>query len=89
MAKQRSLVKIFEKKSLVLRTTIGHEFSSTNGLLEWFLSQDKICKGYTRAFFSGLTNIEFAKIIRDYFPKQNLLCGLFNVGGSKIKNIVF
>lgn len=73
------------KRSLVLRTsTIGHEFSSTNGLLEWFLSQDKICKGYTRAIFSGLTNIEFAKIIRDYFLKQNLLFGLFNVGGSKI-----
>lgn len=83
--KTKAISELICNKSLVLRTsTIGHEFSSTNGLLEWFLSQDKICKGYTRAVFSGLTNIEFAKIIRDYFLKQNLLCGLFNVGGSKI-----
>ena len=57
--------------------------SSKNGLLEWFLSQNKICKGYNRAIFSGLTNIEFAKILRDHFVNNSLSFGLFNVG-SKI-----
>ena len=46
------------------------------------LSQKK--KGYDKAIFSGLTNIEFAKVIR-FLPDQEAInFKLYNVGGIKI-----
>jgi len=69
---------------LTLRTsTIGHENNTNYGLLEWFLSQTK-CSGYPKAIFSGLTNVEFAKIIRDFIIWNKKLSGLYHVGGLKI-----
>lgn len=71
-------------KVLTLRTsTIGHENNTNYGLLEWFLSQTK-CSGYPKAIFSGLTNVEFAKIIRDFIIWNKKLSGLYHVGGLKI-----
>ena len=82
--KTKSISELIFKNSLVLRTsTIGHEIYTKHGLLEWFLSQ-KECKGYDKAIFSGLTNIEFAKVIRFYLIKKPLISGLYNVGGIKI-----
>ena len=69
---------------LTLRTsTIGHEINTKHGLLEWFLSQSN-CLGYPNAFFSGLTNVEFAKIIKDFIIWNKNLSGLYHVGGLKI-----
>ena len=40
------------KKTIIIRTsTIGHEIKTKRGLLEWFLSCNKICYGYKKAFF--------------------------------------
>jgi dTDP-4-dehydrorhamnose reductase len=70
---------------LTLRTsTIGHELSSTYGLLEWFLVQQEQCSGFARALFSGLTNIEFSKVVRDIVIQHQGLQGLFHVGGPTI-----
>ena len=69
---------------LTLRTSIiGHEVNTNYGLLEWFLSQTN-CSGYPKAIFSGLTNVEFAKIIRDLIIWNKKLSGLYHVGGLKI-----
>ena len=81
--KTKAISELICNKSLVLRTsTIGHEIFTRYGLLEWFLSQ-KECKGYDNAIFSGLTNIEFAKIIRVFF-KTKFILWFFNIGGNKI-----
>ena len=71
--------------AITIRTsTIGHEFQTKHGLLEWFLSQEESCKGFNRAFFSGLPTIVLAQIIRDIVIPNTSLHGLYHVSGRKI-----
>lgn len=70
---------------ITLRTsTIGHELQSTYGLLDWFLSQEGCCKGYTRAIFSGLPTVVFAQVIRDVVIPNAELSGLYHVAAKPI-----
>jgi dTDP-4-dehydrorhamnose reductase len=69
---------------VTLRTsTIGHEWKSQHGLLEWFLAQNQ-CLGYRKAIFSGLPSLEFAKVVRDFVIPNISLEGLYHVGGNPI-----
>ena len=69
---------------VTLRTsTIGHEFGTRHGLLEWFLAQSK-CKGYRRAIFSGLPTVVFAQVVRDQVIPNGELSGLYHVGARPI-----
>jgi len=71
--------------AITLRTsTIGHELQSAYGLLEWFLAQSGRCKGFKRAIFSGLPNVEFARVIRDVVIPRPDLRGLYHVGADAI-----
>ena len=80
----KALGEISGPERVTLRTsTIGHELNTKHGLLEWFLSQSK-CSGYTRAIFSGLPSVVFARIVRDIVIPDKRLCGLYHVGGSAI-----
>ena len=74
------------KNSLIIRTsTIGHEFFYKNGLLEWFLSNEKECKGFKNAFFNGLTTLELSKILYKYFIKNSFYPkSVINIGSNKI-----
>jgi dTDP-4-dehydrorhamnose reductase len=68
-----------------LRTsTIGHELQSQYGLLDWFLSQNGRCKGYTRAVFSGLPTVVFAQVIRDVVIPHSDLSGIYHVAAKPI-----
>ena len=72
------------KNILTIRTsTIGHEFNTKHGLLEWFLMQEE-CLGYNNALFSGLTTIELAKIINDLIIPNRELCGIYHISGNTI-----
>ena len=71
--------------AITLRTsTIGHELQSQFGLLDWFLSQEGRCKGYTRAVFSGLPTVEFARVVRDVVMPRAELAGLYHVAAKPI-----
>jgi dTDP-4-dehydrorhamnose reductase len=71
--------------AITLRTsTIGHELQSKYGLLDWFLSQETRCKGYTRAVFSGLPTVVFAQIVRDVVIPNTGLAGLYHVAAKPI-----
>ncbi len=71
--------------AVTLRTsTIGHEFQSTHGLLEWFLSKEGKCKGFERAIFSGLPSTVFAQVVRDVVIPRTDLSGLYHVGAEAI-----
>jgi len=81
----KKLGELICKKSLVIRTsTIGHELLNRDGLLEWFLSQNHECNGFSNAYFSGLTTLELAKIVYKVLISEEKLIGLYNVGGPKI-----
>lgn len=71
--------------SLTLRTsTIGHEIQTKYGLLEWFLMQEKCCKGFGGAVFSGLPSVVFAEVIRDIVIPNVRLTGLYHVASTPI-----
>lgn len=76
---------VISEDCIVLRTsTVGREINTSYGLLEWFLKQDKICKGFKNAYFSGITNIELGKIILEYILPERNIKGMFNIGSNKI-----
>lgn len=71
--------------AITLRTSIiGHELQSAHGLINWFLAQDKQCKGYTRAIFSGLPTVVLAQIIRDVVIPRPELHGVYHVAAEPI-----
>jgi dTDP-4-dehydrorhamnose reductase len=73
---------------ITLRTSgIGHELRSSNGLLEWFLSQQGKVRGYAKAIYSGLPSVELGRVINRFvlpFPK---LHGLYHVSGTPITKL--
>jgi len=83
--KSKAMGEVMSPNTVTLRTsTIGHEFQTKHGLLEWFLSQERCCKGYTRAIFSGLPTVVFATVLRDVIIPRPELSGLYHVGAQAI-----
>jgi dTDP-4-dehydrorhamnose reductase len=83
--RSKALGELYYPFSVTLRTsTIGHELHGKYGLLDWFLSQEEHCKGYTKAVFSGLPTIVFAQVIRDLVIPRPELSGLYHVAAKPI-----
>ena len=83
--KSKLLGEVINENHLTIRTsTIGHEKLTKFGLLEWFLDQKNQCNGYKNAFFSGLTTIELAKVIKEILIANQNLNGLYHIGGEPI-----
>ena len=55
-AKADSLIEKCNETIILRTSTIGHEIQSKNGLLEWFLSQNKSVYGFKNAYFSYVYN---------------------------------
>ncbi|HQT25182.1 MAG TPA: NAD(P)-dependent oxidoreductase, partial [Burkholderiales bacterium] len=71
--------------AVTLRTSIiGHELQGAHGLIDWFLSQQENCKGYTRAIFSGVPTAVLAQIIRDIVIPRTGLSGVYHVAAQPI-----
>lgn len=83
--KSKALGELKTNSSLTLRTsTIGYELNTTFGLLNWFLSQKEMCKGYSKAIFSGFPASYFAFILQHYvIPNENIR-GLYNLASEPI-----
>ena len=83
--KSKALGELSDSHTVTLRTsTIGYELESNHGLLNWFLSQQEQCKGYTRAVFSGLPTVILAQVIRDEVIPKLGLSGLYQVAAKPI-----
>ena len=83
--KSKALGEVDYPNTITLRTsTIGHELQTKFGLLDWFLSQNESCKGFSRAIFSGLPTVVFAKVIRDIVIPHEELSGLYHVSAKPI-----
>lgn len=73
------------ENAITLRTSIiGHELSSSHGLVDWFLSQSGSVRGYRRAVFSGLTTVELARVIIELVVPRPDLRGLYHVSVEPI-----
>ena len=83
--KSKALGEVDYAHAITLRTsTIGHELQSNYGLLDWFLSQEGRCMGYTRAVFSGLPTVIFAQVVREVVIPRQELSGLYHVAAKPI-----
>jgi dTDP-4-dehydrorhamnose reductase len=70
---------------LTLRTSIiGHELGTTRSLVDWFLSQTGVVKGFAKAIYSGLTTTEFARVLATVVFPRSELAGLFQLASTPI-----
>jgi dTDP-4-dehydrorhamnose reductase len=71
--------------SISIRTSIiGHELQGCSGLLSWFLSQQKSCKCFSNAIFSGLPSVVLAQIVRDVVIPRPDLFGIYHIASNPI-----
>ena len=71
--------------SISIRTSIiGHELQGCSGLLSWFLSQQKSCKCFSNAIFSGLPSVVLAQIVRDVIIPRPDLFGIYHIASNPI-----
>ncbi|MDD5394692.1 MAG: SDR family oxidoreductase [Thiothrix sp.] len=83
--KSKFLGEVAYPNTITLRTSIiGHELQSRHSLVDWFLSQQQHCNGYTKAIFSGLPTVVLAQIIRDVVIPHAELSGLYHVAAKPI-----
>lgn len=86
--KSKFIGEVDYSNAVTLRTSIiGHELSSSQGLVEWFLSQTGSVKGYAKAVFSGLPTVELARAIRDVVIPRPDLCGVYHVASTPIAKL--
>jgi len=83
--RSKILGEVEHEKILNLRTgLVGHERANRLGLLEWFLSNSGAVSGFRNAFFSGLTTLEFSKILYQYIFSNTTICGTLHLSGMRI-----
>lgn len=71
--------------AITLRTSIvGHELDSHHGLFDWFLAQQGWVFGFRRAIFSGLTTVEFARVLAHHVLPNPQLRGLYHLSAAPI-----
>ena len=71
---------------LTLRSSmVGRELRATNGLVEWFLSNQKAkVRGFTHVVFSGFTTLAMAGIIADIIEQRPELSGVYHVSSEPL-----
>ncbi|MDP3352588.1 MAG: SDR family oxidoreductase [Flavobacteriaceae bacterium] len=83
--KSKGLGEVINDKDLTIRTSIiGPELKQNGeGLFHWFMKQNGVINGFSKAFWSGVTTYELAKAI-DAIIEQNITGLLHLTNGEKI-----
>jgi dTDP-4-dehydrorhamnose reductase len=83
--KSKFLGELDYPNTITLRTSIiGHGLHGNKSLIDWFLSQSGLIKGYRNAIFSGLPTVELAGVIKEYVVPNAALSGIFQVSVDPI-----
>lgn len=71
-ARTKALGEVINERDLTIRTSIvGPELKQDGtGLLDWFLKQEGEIKGYTKAYWSGVTTLELAKATHEAIKQR-------------------
>jgi len=79
--KTKALGEIIYPHTLTVRSSfIGRELKAKTELLEWALScRGKTIKGFDRAYYSGVSTIYMARIIKAIVTEHQDLCGLYQL----------
>jgi dTDP-4-dehydrorhamnose reductase len=79
--KTKFLGELHYDHTLTIRSSfIGRELFDRTELLEWFLSQDKKqIKGFKKTFYSGVSTIFMAKVVKNIILNYPVLAGLYHL----------
>lgn len=81
----KALGEVIAPHCLVLRTSvIGRELSCRRSLIEWYLAQRGVIRGYRRAIYSGFTTREMARIVDMLLVRQPDMHGVWHVASAPI-----
>lgn len=79
------LGEVADSPCVTLRTSIiGLELKTKSSLIEWFLAQRGVVKGFTRAIYTGFTTAEMARVIERVVVDQPELYGVWQVASDPI-----
>lgn len=71
--------------TITLRTSIiGRELRTNLGLIDWFLAQKGIIRGYKKAIFTGFTTDELSHIIENYVIPHPEIHGVYQVSSNPV-----
>ena len=84
--RSKLLGEVTEGGALTIRTSIiGRELRTSNGLVEWFLSnRGGSVRGFKNAIFSGVTTAMLAHILAEVIEQHPRLHGLYHVAAAPI-----
>ncbi|MEO7189969.1 MAG: SDR family oxidoreductase [Vicinamibacterales bacterium] len=83
--RSKLLGEVADTPGLTLRTSIiGLELSRKSGLIEWFLAQRGMIRGFRRAVYTGLTTIEMARLVERILVRHPSLHGVWQVASAPI-----
>jgi len=84
--RSKLLGEVTDDDALTIRTSIiGRELRTSNGLVEWFLSdRGGAVRGFTNAIFSGVTTSTLAHILAAVIEQHPGMHGLYHVAGAAI-----
>jgi dTDP-4-dehydrorhamnose reductase len=83
--RSKLLGEVTEAPGLTLRTSIiGLELSRFTGLIEWFLAQRGMIRGFRRAIYTGFTTRELARVIEHALVDHPRLHGVWQVASAPI-----
>jgi dTDP-4-dehydrorhamnose reductase len=81
----KALGEVVAPQCLVLRSSvIGRELSCRRSLVEWYLAQRGVIRGYRRAIYSGFTTREMARIVDMLLVRQPDMHGVWHVASAPI-----
>ena len=82
--RSKALGEIDSPPHLTLRTSIiGHETNTAHSLIDWYLSQTNVVKGYRGAIFSGIPTVVISQLLND-FILDSTLSGIFHLSAKPI-----
>jgi dTDP-4-dehydrorhamnose reductase len=83
--RSKLLGEVTERELTVRTSIIGRELRTSNGLVEWFLSnRGRSVRGFTRAVFSGVTTTVLAETLANVIEHHPSLSGLYHVAAEPI-----
>lgn len=84
--RSKLLGEVDAENALTLRTSIiGRELRHHGSLLDWFLAQEGgTVRGFTRAWWSGVTTLHLAELVGRLLVRHPELSGVYQVAGRKI-----
>jgi dTDP-4-dehydrorhamnose reductase len=83
--RSKLLGEVSDEPGVTLRTSIiGLELDRFTGLVEWFLAERGMIRGFRRAIYSGLTTMEMARVIGRLLERHVRLSGVWHVASPPI-----